>query len=132
MAAYATTAQLADYLDVHESVLPMDAARLLERATELVQYATLTGVPVPEDSEEVPVDEDVLTVTETLQIACQKAVCAQVEYWIEQGEGAAISGPVKSFSIGKFSMQGEIPTLAPRARQFLVLAGLLYRGVGMS
>lgn len=124
--AYADRTQLAEY--VGESVsLPSETEqdRLLERASEYIDYVTLDRIDTDDDDHAE---------------AAQKAVCAQVAYWMEVGEEVG-SGPlIGSYAIGKLEMnfggggagrQGTQQRLAPRARQYLFLAGLLYRGVGV-
>ena len=116
--AYATETQLATYLGVSEADLPDDAERLLNRASELIDYVTLNKI----DS----TDSDHTA-------AAQTAVCAQVEQWIELGDEGIIE--LQGISIGSFQAQfgaganRTIPTLADRAAQALFLEGLLYRGV---
>lgn len=115
--AYATEADLAEYLGVSEADLPTDAGRLLERASEAVDYIT-RGKIDPENAEHSE--------------AAKKATCAQVELWLQTEGIGELPGTIKSFSLGKFSMDfGEagMPDVASRAKQYLFLAGLLYRGV---
>ena len=121
--AYATEQDLADYLGVDIQDLPADAERLLERASEDIDYYTLERIDA-ENAEHLD--------------AAKKAVCAQVEMWIEVGEETDIRGALASFSIGRWSATyasgsngGGPPKLAPRARRYLLVAGLLYRGVAM-
>lgn len=123
--AYATRAELVAYIG--ESVdLPSEAEqdRLLERASELIDYATLDRIDVDDDGHAE---------------AARKAVCAQVEAWLEGGEFSDIGGAVSSYSVGSVSVNyggsgqpgiaGTAPRIAPRARGYLFRAGLLYRGV---
>lgn len=119
--AYATTAELAAYLGIDESDLPDDAGRLLERASEDVDYITLDRI-----------DDDDTDHTD----AAKKATMAQVEMWLETGEQQAIGGNVQGFQVGRLQVQYGAGSnrvapigMAPRARRFLLLAGLLYRGI---
>lgn len=116
---YATPQDLAEYLAVGVDDLPADVERLLERASEAVDYLTLGRVD-PGNAEHAE--------------AAKLATCAQVESWLETEEVGEKQGAVKRFTIGRFSMdfgdQG-VPQVAPRARRYLLLAGLLYRGVAM-
>lgn len=115
--AYATPQDLAEYLAVPPEELPADVARLLERASEAVDYIT-RGMIDPENAEHIE--------------AAKKATCAQVELWLQTEGIGELPGTIKSFSLGKFSMDfGEagMPDVASRAKQYLFLAGLLYRGV---
>lgn len=122
--AYATPAELANYVS-SAIILPSTAEqlRLLERASEQVDYLTLGRIDTsnPEHAE-----------------AAKNATMAQVEFWFEAGESVDIGQAVGSYSIGKLSInyggasagkQGTQVSLAPRARRYLFLAGLLYRGV---
>ena len=118
---YATTTELAGYLGVDETELPDDASRLLERASEFMDYVTLNRI------------DD----TETDQAeAARKATCAQIEYWQELGgDELGLMSKINTISIGEFSMSGgsgsgsDIAQLADRAQHYLFLEGLLYSGV---
>jgi len=115
---YATADQVAEYLAKEASALPADIDRLLARASKMVDTRTLNRI----DS----TDADHLS-------AAQEAVCAQIEYWIENNEETEFSGPIRSQMAGKtltvYAGNGN-PRLAPRAKDALLLAGLLYSGVG--
>lgn len=116
---YATKQQLAAYLLIEESALPPEVDKLVARAGDLIDYATMGRV-----------DSELVAHTD----AVAKAVCAQVESWLEVGDDADLSAMPQSFSIGSFSMtqgtdlQSSSP-LAPRARRILVTAGLMSRKV---
>lgn len=114
--AYATTSELATYLGIAEADLPPDAARQLERASELIDYATMNRTTATENAD-----------------PAKRATMAQVEFWLEAGEEADIYGAknFQSHSIGGVTIQGRISELAPRAKRILVLEGLLYRGVSL-
>lgn len=120
--AYATTAQLAEYLGVAVGDLPGDAGRLLQRASEYVDQVTL-GKAAQAD------------LTEDQKTQRKLATCAQVEYWLEIGEGAAVAGVAQDIQIGTLRVhQGATnlqPETAPRAHRYLMMAGLLGRKVGM-
>jgi hypothetical protein len=114
--AYAAPTELADYLGIPEADLPDDASRQLQRASELIDYATMgrttgTGNAIP----------------------AKNATMAQVEFWMEAGEESDIYGAknFRSHSIGGVSIQGRISELAPRAKRILSREGLLYRGVSL-
>lgn len=105
---------------------PAEASRLLERASDVIDEATLGRIDL-ENPEHV--------------VAARKAVCAQVEFWISNGETEDQTGQrVKSYRVGSLSIEYEQTAtsgssdgqLAPRARRHLLLAGLLYRGVATS
>lgn len=120
---YADTLDYAEYMHVEESTLSTDLPRLLDRASELLDYYLLNGY------------DD----TDADHIAALKlATCQQIEYWLVAGENPEFQGAVSSFTIGKTSMafksggSGEAqPELAPRANRTLMRAGLLYKGVSM-
>lgn len=122
---YSDKAHLATYMGVTEADLPEDADRLLERAAEIIDEAMLDNY----DANNAAHVE-----------AAKKANAAQVEYWLEDAgdDSSDITGPVQSVTIGSLQVQyGDdrnriTPTvLAPRAKRYLLTAGLLYRGVGM-
>lgn len=111
---YATKADLAAYLGVAEQDLPADADRLLQRATELIDEATLGRID--------PADTDHAD-------AARQATCAVVEAWLQAGEERDITGQRGGVTLGSLRID-ELPQgLPPRARRHLMLAGLLYRGV---
>lgn len=125
--SYATLAQLAGYLYDDENAtaqLPVDASRLLKRASELVQDSTVTAFYVT-DGEGNPTDARTVS-------AFQNATCAQVEFWIAGDEEDDVAGPLQGMSVGSQQQQygaGENRAtpmyLAPRAARFLRLGGLL-------
>ena len=117
---YATAEELSEYLDVPVAGLPIEEERWRKRASELVDYL-VTREPTTDDELE----------------AAKLAVCAQVEFWIKMGEEASIVGVPKSFQIGSFQANygdqaGDtvISDVSQRVYQYLLQAGLLYRGVG--
>lgn len=123
--SYAQLTDLATYLGVAVGDLDADSTRLLLRASETIQHYTLNRI----DSDDAGHVE-----------AAKTATCAQVEYWTEPGESSDTQRTLKSYSIGRLSMQfadgggqgGNVSRLAPRARQALVQAGLLYCGGSVS
>jgi hypothetical protein len=113
--AYATLTELADYLGVLESDLPDDANRLLERASELIDYYTLGRIEAGETASE--------------------ATVRQYEWWSQFDEfntqqffSSIQIGPFQASNAEQKGQSGP-PELAPRARQLLLLAGYLNRGV---
>ena len=124
MAAYATRSDLAAYVG---SSVPLpsndEQDRKLLRASEHIDYVTLGRI-----------DSD----NESHLEAAKMATVAQVEFWLNEGEEVSSAGAVSSYSVGTLDVNfggaapgvgGTIPRLAPRARNYLFLAGLLYRGV---
>lgn len=117
-----TKTALAAYLGVDEATLPANVPKLLRDAEDLVQHAIMDRTPEDDGQRE----------------AYDQAVYAQVELWIETGDplGVAANGQYKSVSVGSLKLdyntdqaQGGREVLAPRARRYLLRAGLLFRGV---
>ena len=121
MTTYATVEQLA--ADPW-GLTPPGAARLLVRASEVIDQALRTAVYAV-DTNGAPTDTAVIA-------ALVGATCAQVEFWETGDEEDDILGPVDSLSLAGMSVkmsanQGDrvSPTyLAPRAHRILVNAGL--------
>lgn len=114
--AYADKDELADYLGKDKADLPDDADRLLDRATELIDYYTHHRI----DSDD----------SDSTEVA-QKAVCAQVEWWLNHNDELGLKSHVQSYSSGDYSVsfsEGGLPALAPRARRPLHSENLLYAG----
>jgi len=122
MAAYATLDELAEYLAVDANTLTAQDVRLLARASDLL-YALTCG------AWEIPAEAAVAT--DPAYATLCRATCAQVEYWRLHGEALDTQPAVARTSVGKFSQEfagGRAPRLAPRAYDYLLGAGLLYRG----
>jgi len=122
--AYATSEQLGGYLEGGAAAVPGDAARLLARASELVDDHIVTAV-YDVDANGQPTDVDVAA-------ALRDATCAQVEFWLAGDEEDDILGPTQGVSLAGMQMQygaGDNRAtpmyLAPRAARFLRKAGLL-------
>lgn len=117
--AYATTTDLATYLGVDQAALTTDAPRLLDRASDLMDYVTHGGLGYGADYD--------------AQQAAKKATCAQVEYWLQNGEelrpGIKVEGAGKTHIEYAGENSQSNGGLCLRARQALLLAGLLYAGV---
>ena len=122
MTTYATVEQLA--ADPW-GLAPAGAARLLVRASEVIDQALRTAV----------YDVDAVTGAPTNAAVIQvlaDATCAQVEFWETGDEEDDILGPVDSVSLAGMSMlfndrrgDRESPTyLAPRAHRILVNNGM--------
>lgn len=112
--AYATEQELADFFDMEKEDLPDDTEQLLEKASVLVDYYTLSRA-----EEGDPVKE---------------AVFYQVEFWWETGDSTGVMDQIGELAIGSFRMSlretdAAVLSLAPMARRTLFKAGLLYRGV---
>ena len=124
MTTYATVVQLA--ADPW-GLTPPGAARLLVRASEVIDQALRTAV-YDVDTAGAPTDAAVIA-------ALVGATCAQVEFWETGDEEDDILGPVQGISLAGMQIQyggsgvvsgGRVsPTyLAPRAHRILVNAGL--------
>lgn len=122
-AAYATTTDLAGFTG---TAPPLDAARLLARASDLIDSMLLSA--------RYPVDDDGLP-TDTGHIAAfRKATCQQVAWWIETGDPSGAGAVFQSVSIAgvslsrgytsKGSATGAAARLAPDVWSTLALAGL--------
>lgn len=116
--AYATTSDLQTYLG---GSLPPNPTRLLERASELIDYITFGRINT--------------SITEQAD-AAKKATCQQVEFWMQVGEDRDISDDqYESLRIGSWSATYNtdyvLGVVSPRAKRTLHLAGMLYRGVRM-
>lgn len=113
--AYATSAQLAAYLK--GGTVPDDAARLLARASELIDATVRASFSVDTDTS-LPTDADVAA-------ALRDATCAVVEAWLEVGEDNDVDG----LAGAQIAVQGysgpRAPTVPPRAARLLATAGLL-------
>ncbi|MEU8886739.1 hypothetical protein [Streptomyces sp. NPDC048442] len=92
---YATSTQLANYL---HTAPPLDADRLLERATTLLDANVLRGAWYAVDAGGLPTNP-------TVAAAFAEAVCAVIEFWGEVGEENDTSGPIQGVSIGSAQIQ---------------------------
>lgn len=102
MKLYATADELREYISP-TTTLPADIDRLLQRASELMDFKTF-GKASSNPS------------------AAKEATCAQVEYWLQLDESNDIIGLVKLDNLTK---ESRLPILAPRAYRLLLNAGLL-------
>lgn len=119
---YATVEELQQYiggrynLSVDSQLLLRDASRFLDRVTlghAFWEWPNDGVVPDP------PSDE---------QSFIKEAVCAQVEYWLELGEEQSVAPQEGDAQLGQLRVPTP-PRLAPKARDALLAAGLMYRGV---
>lgn len=122
MTTYATTTDYAAYRHVGESELSTETERQIERAASLIDSAIHPNTIDVSDSEEYA--------------AAVEASCAQVEYWQEgpMGEDVEYQGAVSQTGMKSVQTAYSSPTprLAPRAKDALLRAGLLYRGVSVT
>ncbi|TDD25052.1 hypothetical protein E1287_37610 [Actinomadura sp. KC06] len=122
--AYATADDLDDYVDT----VPANAARLLTRASRVIDGALKCAVYDVDEAGD-PTDADVIT-------ALKDATCEQAAYWITQGSDEGIPNGYTSVSIGSVALAGGQTgngggpgtvsgELCAQARQILDTAGLL-------
>lgn len=137
---YATPTEVAAYMGIPVGDLQADILTIIERAQDLIDYATLNKInDYYLNSTKTAIDD-----TE-IELAAQKATAAQVEYWLSLGGSdtdVINAGNIASFAIGNFSMafgaagsgsaNASMAVLAPRASRILFLVGLLYRGIWRS
>ena len=118
--AHATTEELASWLG---DVPVAGAARILARASELVEDKVLAGYET---------DELGYAAVPSVAASLRDATCAQVEQWIEVGEELDISGFPSSggFMLGRLQLTDLPSTLAPRAARLLRAEGLLTASIG--
>jgi hypothetical protein len=126
--SYATTADLAAWL---QAAPPAGSARLLARATEVVDGATVSAVYDVTGDDELPSDAGVAA-------AFRDAVCAQVEAWQANGTSHAGAGAAQwqtitagRISLGRAGGSTAVPVnggqLAEHAAGILRRAGLIGR-----
>lgn len=113
--AYATPADLSAYID---QAPPDDAIRLLSRASDLIDDF-LVGCTYNVDANGNPTDAATIT-------AFNQACCAQVEYWLENGDEFSDLTRVSSYSIEGIAVtfKDPPPRIAPRAKDVLRVAGI--------
>ena len=117
---HATLEDLAEYLGVEINALPANSQRLLNRASEGITQVILGNM-----------DKSNADHLEAVKLA----TCAQVEFWNEVSEEAAISGLVQSFKLGDLSMDMGSSTssdprrLSTRSLRYLNQQGLLFAGI---
>lgn len=121
---FATTEELETFIGTGYSI-PADADRLLQRASELVAHRTIGLATAYWHT--ITLEDPHDSFTEGLR----DATLAQVEFWLETGEEHDIVGLVGSITSGKLSISQLPPRLGPRARAFLIDAGLLHGRAGV-
>lgn len=117
--AYATAAELAasDFLSA-DLVLPSSAeqARLLSRASRLLDATVLMQAVYTVDDDGDPTDTDVIA-------ALRDAACAQAAWWLETGDEQGVSAHLTGVNSGGGpSISGSLPRVAPDAVDVLKTA----------
>jgi len=101
--------------------VPDDAAVLLVKASELVDFATMGRAQAEWDDD--PESAASLAVTQ--------AVCDQVEFWLEVGEETDVAGLTGSLQGGRVQISRLPSYLGRRAMRTLLAAGLYWAGGGV-
>lgn len=117
---YATAEELAAYVGGRYT-LPMDIELLLRNASRLLDRVCL-GRAIWEWKDPLP---DPLS---DEQVLIKEAVCAQVEYWLELGVEQSVAPQPDNVQLGALQLPRP-DRLAAKAKDALLSAGLLYRGV---
>lgn len=117
---YAVAADVVTWVGAGQT-LPVTAevTRLIRNAC-IVLDANLIGFVYPTDVNLNPTD------AATIQ-AFNDATCAQVEYWIENGDEFGDGNNIASYSIegASVTFRKPVPKLAPKAADVLRIAGIL-------
>jgi hypothetical protein len=115
---YSTTIALAARLSPgYVAPLDADAAKMLVKASELIDYATQGRAQF----QWVNGDADVKQLL-------SDATCDQVEYWLEAGEEHDVLGLQGTLVAGRLQVQKLPPILGKRALRTLIRAGLYWAG----
>lgn len=115
--SYTTVVGISEYMSVDEEDLPNDINRMIDRASDLIDYYSLGKI-----------DE---TDSRHIEVA-KKATNAQVEYWLNTNDELNIMHVFQGLQAGgdiSIDREGKLEELAPRARQALLLGGLLNKSV---
>lgn len=114
---YSSVTSLSSYLSVDEENLPNDIYRMMERASETIEYFCLNNIDMDNDR---------------IVNALEKATNAQVEYWLNTNDELNIMHVFNAINAGSdinIDREGQLPELAPRAKRELMKNGLLNVGV---
>jgi hypothetical protein len=131
---YSTPADVAVFMGIPVGDLPVNILTLIARAQDLIDYITLNRInDYYLDNLATFIDDP------EISLAAQNATSAQIEYWLNIGADTDIinNGNISNFGIGNFSMtfggagatNASMAVLAPRANRYLMLVGLMYRGI---
>lgn len=116
--AHATEQDLTDWLAGSGLAVPADADRQLERASLLVDRATVAARYDPDDPDIIQ--------------ALSDATCAQVEWWLASGDELGETSQWSDMAIGSARLARQAGTaadrddgrLAARAKDVLIVSGL--------
>ncbi len=100
---------------------PADSAKLLNKASELINYATLGRARTAFNA--TTPEPDMIQ-------ALSDATCDQVEFWLEAGEEHDVLGLPKGSSLqgGRVQVQRMPGQMGQRAKRTLTEAGLMWQG----
>ena len=101
--------------------VPDNALQLLEKASELIDFATLGRCQHAWDWDP----------TSSRSMAITNAVCDQVEFWMEVGEEHDVAGLHGSLQGGRVQVNQLPGYLGQRALRTLLSAGLYYSGAAI-
>lgn len=122
MTVYATEADLIARLSPSYSPSSADATKLLTKASEVIDEATL-GLAAQAWADD-PTDANKWRTT------LKNATCDQVEFWLEVGEEHDVQTLGGSVVSGRLQIHPVAPVLGRRAARTLKMGGLWWRGVG--
>lgn len=128
--SYATIEDVEDRIS-STYTLPDDEelTKLIERASELIDYVTLNNGVLAYDSEEEAAEES--GEPTPYRDALRVAVCDQIEFWMEVGAEHDVAGLRGSLVAGRLQVHPVAGTLGPRAKRTLSIVGLFYAGVAV-
>jgi len=125
MSTFATTEELTARLSSAYAD-PADAAQLLVKASELIDYATQGFAQLIYDGTDYTSSD-----YDAIRVELSNATCDQVEFWLEVGEETDVVGLRGSMIAGRVQVQRLPPALGPRALRTLLRAGLYWQGSGV-
>ncbi len=121
--AYATEDELEARLSA-QYAMPANPEQLIEKASELIDEATLNRSQMAWDDTESDDSDD-----DDVRQALSDAVCDQIEFWIEVSESHDVAGLTGSLVAGRVQIHPVAHVLSNRARRTLRNAGLFWLGV---
>jgi hypothetical protein len=103
--------------------------KLIVHDSELIDHMTLNSAAVAYDSEAEEAEESGEPIP--YRDALRKAVCYQIEFWMEVGAEHDVAGLRGSLVAGRLQVHPVAKTLGPRAKRVLQTVGLFYAGVAI-
>lgn len=114
---YTDVIGVSEYMSLDEDDLPNDIDRMIDRASDLIDYYSLNKIDSNNNRQ--------------LEVA-KKATNAQIEYWLNTNDELNIMHIFQGVTAGgdiSINREGKLPELAPRAKRALLLGGLYNRSV---